>query len=181
MRGKHGSSLPGVLGGLTVLIFTGMGLSALMQHRMRLSAGTREMREQIETDELQIGSLRSLQTRLDDQFEAKKRAAADQTQALQGANRLSLLRTTANGLRQECATLDAEFSRYRTVYRSRLWQQAEGETLGVLRLTNGREFTGVSIVRVTDGAMEIAHHTGRTRISARDLPLSWSTRFQWDK
>jgi hypothetical protein len=118
---------------------------------------------------------------LDDQFEAKKRAAADQAKALRDANRLPVLRTTANSLRQECATLNAEFSRYRTAYRSRLWQQAEGETLGVLRLTNGREFTGVSIVRVTDGAMEIAHHTGRTRISARDLPLSWSARFQWDK
>lgn len=181
MRGKHGSSLPGFLGSLTVLILAGVGLSLLMQHRMRLSAGTREIREQIEADELQIGSLRSWRARLDDQFEAKKSAAADQAQALQDANRLPVLRTTANDLRQECATLDAEFSRYRTAYRSRLWQQAEGETLGVLRLANGREFTGVSIVRVTDGAMEIAHHAGRTRIFARDLPLYWSTRFQWDK
>lgn len=181
MREENGSGLPGFLGGLTVLTLTGVGLSVLMQHRMRFSEGSREIREQIEVYELEIGGLRSWRMRLDDQFEAKKRAAADQAKALRDANRLSGLRATANGLRQECATLAAAFERYRTAYRTRLWQQAEGETLGVLKLANGREFTGVSIVRVTDGALEIAHDAGRTRISAQDLPQHWRARFQWEK
>lgn len=188
MRGKNGSSLPGALSCLTVLILTGVGMSILVQRRFQFSDGNHEIREQIEARELEIGGLRSWRTRLENQFDAEGRMALTQAKDLRDAEtalreksaRLSKLRLTAAGLREECDTLAASFDRYRTTYRTRVRQAAAGEKIGVLKLANGRQFTGASIVRVTDEAMEIVHDAGQARISGKDLPPQWTSRFQWE-
>jgi hypothetical protein len=189
MRGENGSSMPGFLSGLTLLILTGVGMSILVQRRFHSSDGNQELREQIEARELEIGGLRSWRTRLENQFDAEGRGALTKAKELRDAEtaireksaRLSKLRLTADGLREECDTLAASFDRYRTAYRTRIRQAAAGEKIGVLKLANGRQFTGASIVRVTDGAMEIVHDAGQARISSKDLAPPWSSRFQWDE
>ena len=187
MRGKDGSSLPAFLGGLTLLIFVGMGLSFLMQRRIQSSNGNHEIREQIETRESELDGLRSWRTRLETQFDAEGRAVLSRAKELRDTEtavrettaRLSKLSLTAEGLRGECETLATSFDRYRTAYRTRIRQEAAGQKIGTLKLANGHEFTGVSIVRVTDEAMEIVHDAGRARISGKDLAPQWSARFQW--
>jgi hypothetical protein len=189
MRGKNGSSLPGFLGGLTVLILTGTGLSILVQRRLQFSDGNREVREQIEVKELEIGGLRSWRTRLEDQFDAEGRVSFTRAKELREARtlfrkqeaRLSQLRRVANGLREECGMLAAAFDRYRTAYRTEVRQAAAGEKICTLQLANGRGFSGVSIVRVSDDAIEILHDAGRARIPRKDLPPHWNARFQWEE
>jgi hypothetical protein len=189
MRGKNGSSMPGFLSGLTLLILTGVGMSILVQRRFQSSDGNHEIREQIEALELEIGGLRSWRTRQENEFDAEGRAALTQAKELREAEaalrekraRLSKLRLAADGLRDECDTLAASFDRYRTAYRTRVWQAAAGEKIGALKLANGRQFSGASIVRVSGGAMEIVHDAGRARISGKDLAPQWSSRFQWEE
>lgn len=189
MRGKNGSSLPGLLGGLTLLILTGVGLSTLVRWRFQASDGNQEIRAQLEGKEREIEGLRSWRTRLENQFDSEGRAALTRTKELREVRtalrekeaRLSQLRLVANDLREECEALAASSDRYRAAYRARVWQEAAGEKVGTLKLANGREFNGVSIVRVTDGAMEILHDAGRARIPRKDLPPHWSARFQWEE
>ena len=189
MRGENGSSMPGFLSGLTLLILTGVGMSILVQQRVQSSDGNQQIREQIEARELEIVGLRSWRTRLENQFDAEGRGALHRAKELRDTEttvrekgaRLSKLRLAADGLREECDMLAASFSQYRTAYRTRVWQEAAGEKIGILKLANGRQFTGASIVRVTDGAVEIVHDDGRARISSKDLAPQWSFRFQWEE
>ena len=181
--------MPGFLSGLTVLILAGVGLSFLVQRRFQSSDGNQEIREQIEAKELEIDGLRNWRIRLENEFDSEGRGALSRAKDLREAEaavreknaRLSQLRLAASGLREECDTLAASFDRYRTAYRTRVRQAAAGEKIGTLKLANGHEFTGVSIVRVTDEAMEIVHDAGRARISGKDLAPQWSARFQWEE
>jgi len=180
--------MPGFLSGLTLLILTGVGMSILVQRRVQSSDGNQQIREQIEARELEIDGLRSWRTRLENQFEAGGRGALTKAKELRDAEtaireksaRLSKLRPTEDGLREECDTLAASFDRYRTAYRTRIRQAAASEKIGVLKLANGRQFTGVSIMRVTDDSLEIVHADGRARISSKDLSPQWRSRFQWE-
>jgi len=189
MRAKTGSSLPGVLSGLTLLIFAGIGMSTLMQRRFRSSDGNHEIREQIEARKSEIGTLQAVRNRLENQFDGEGRGTLQRARELHETEtalrennaRLTELRRIAANLRGECDTLAGSFDQYRAAYRSHLWQTAAGEKIGVLNLANGRQFTGVSIARVTEGAMEIVHDAGRARIPAKDLAPQWSVRFQGEK
>jgi len=189
MRGKNGSSMPGFLSGLTLLILVGVGMSVLVQRRFQSSDGNHEICEQIQAKEVEIDGLRSWRTRLENEFDSEGRGALSRAKDLRDAEtvlreknaRLSKLRLAASGLREECEALAASFDRYRTAYRTRVRQAAAGEKIGTLKLANGREFTGVSIVRVTDGAMEIVHDAGRARISGKDLGPHWTARFQLEE
>jgi len=189
MHGRNGSSLPGLLSGLTVLILTGVGLSVLMERRLHSSGDNRKIREEIQANELAIGSLRSWRTRLEHEFDTGGRAALTFTNDLrrtaaavrENGPRLAKLRLRAEDLRNQCGELAASFDRYRVASRNRVRNQAAGEKIGALELANGRRFTGVSIVHVTDDAMEIVHDAGRARIAAKDLAPSWRARFQWEE
>ena len=189
MRGKNGSSMPGFLSGLTLLILVGTGMSVLMQRRFQSSDGNHEIRAEIQAKEVEIDGLRTRRTRLENEFDAEGRSALNRAKELREAetavraknDRLSKLRLAAGGLQEECEALAASFNQYRTAYRTRVRQAAAGEKIGTLKLANGRQFTGVSIVRVTDGAMEIVHDAGRARISGKDLGAQWTARFQLEE
>jgi hypothetical protein len=91
-----------------------------------------------------------------------------------------VLKEMLSQLRAAIASVDGDFSSYRADYRRKAWSAGVGESLGNLKVRNGREYVQATILRVTDVGLEIRHEDGIARIQAPDLDPKWQDRFQWE-
>lgn len=173
--------------GIIGLVMAGVGLSILIDKRMKSSSGMLRLQSEIQLADEELQSLKEW-------HQDSSRHLADRGQRLQRnsgelsklQNQLESLRLRQSSLQARCRKLLAEipaleqdFSRHRAEYRRRTWLAAIGETIGTLTLRGDREYHDAVITRVTDEGLEIRHQHGIARIPPAELGPKWQARFQW--
>jgi hypothetical protein len=181
---------PGVftfLVGIIVLVMTGVGLSLLVDRRLKFSSGVVKIQREIRQDAMELEHL----TALHDERSRILKKSGSKPQPGAGGGRLLAeelkamdrrqvaLMEMRGQLRKALASQDGGFSFYRADYRRKTWLAAVGENLGNLKVRNGREYLQATITRVTDVGLEIRHEDGIARIQAPDLDSRLQDRFQW--
>jgi hypothetical protein len=177
------SSIGAILFGLCALILSGVGLSSLVHHRAEFFAANQGARQESVDREDRRLALLSRKQRLQDEFDALSSQAKTlrelHRRAKDDAHRLAALRGRTDELERACGQLTREFADYRAHSRDQAWRRATGERVGTLTLPNGRQFTGVTIVHITEQGIEISHDDGRARLPRTSLGPAWQERFQW--
>jgi hypothetical protein len=177
------SSIGAILFGLCALVLSGVALSSLVHHRAESFAANQGARQESADSEDRRLALLSRKQRLQDEFDALSSQAETfrelHRRATGNAVRLDALRGRTDELERDCGQLTREFADYRAHSRDQVWRRAAGERVGTLALPNGRQFTGVTIVRITEQGMEISHDDGRARLPHTVLGPAWQKRFQW--
>lgn len=176
------------LGGMIVLVLVAVGFSVLLDKRFKFSSGVNEMRREIEADAADLREITRRHEHLSTEFARAKLTRVDFSKEHTGLTRkLGTLNQQVQSLRGRKADLEiavgkvgAEFSAYRSKYRTRIWGKAVGEKLGTLTLRGGREYKDSTITKVTDVGLEIRHEHGIARVQAPDLPHAMQDRFQWN-
>ena len=181
MAGESGTGT--ILFGLCALVLSGVGLSSLVHHRAEFFAANQGARQESADSEDRRMALLSRKQRLQDEFDALSSQAETfrelHRRARDNAVRVAGLRGRSDELERACGQLAREFADYRARARDQTWRRAAGERIGTLALPNGRQFTGVTIVRITEQGMEISHDDGRARLPRTALGPAWQERFQW--
>jgi hypothetical protein len=173
--------------GMIVLVMSGVGLSLLVDRRLKSSSGFSEAQRDVAMAEEELGSLRnyhaersklleSYGTRLSNGISGKNELREQLSTLRQHRSELDARR---NRLQIEIPSLQEEFSRYRAEYRRQIWAAATGEKLGTLTIRGGRQYFDAVITRVSDVGIEIRHKDGIARVQAPDLDGKWQDRFQW--
>ncbi len=181
---------PGIftfLVGMMVLVLTGVGLSLLIDQRLKFSAEGVKTQREVKQDSTELEYLiawHDERSRLLNQSRLQlKTESVTEGSMVEGLKvidqRKLVLKKTALRLREAIASLDGDFSFYRADYRRKAWSAAVGESLGNLKVRNGREYVKATILRVTDVGLEIRHEDGIARIQAPDLDSKWQGRFHW--
>lgn len=181
---------PGIfyfLVGMIVLVMAGVGLSLLVDQRLRFSSGISDIQREITMADGELESLRPYHESRAQQLERFSSRLKDDASASADLHQKSVtlgkrrfdLQQSRDQLLSEIPSLESEFARYRTEYRSQTWARAVGQKVGTLSIRGGREYQDVVITRVTDVGLEIRHKDGIARVQAPDLDSSWQDRFQW--
>lgn len=173
--------------GMVVLVMAGVGLSLLVDRRMKSSSGISDAQRDVAMGEEELESLRAYHADrsfiLQNYGSKMKSGLVGQKELRQQLvllnQRQSKLEATRSELSAAIPLLQDEFSRYRAEYRRQAWSGAAGEKLGTLTIRGGREYQDAAITRVTDVGIEIRHKDGIARIQAPDLGAKWQDRFQW--
>ncbi len=181
---------PGVfyfLVGIIVLVMTGVGLSLLVDKRLKFSSGNSAIQKEIALYEEELASLRSTHEQVllrlngsGDTVKNDSAALASHRRKSDGLvqRRAELERTRAD-LAVAIPSLENQFSSYRAEYRQQTWNGAIGRKIGTLAIRGGRIYQDAEITRVTDVGLEIRHRDGIARIQGPDLDAEWQDRFQW--
>lgn len=116
--------------------------------------------------------------------EARARAQGEEQafytqKAIQQQQARTELRAHRDQLSEELTKLTQEFSTRIDDNQLQARGKAAGEKMDSITCKNGRRYTDVMIVRVTDDGLEIRHSAGSSRIPARDLDEQMELRFQW--
>lgn len=173
--------------GIIVLVLVAVGLSIIVDKRLSFSSGVSAVQKEIAADASDLAEIRSMHderaTRLAD-ASPKLTGASESYQSLQAlAKNLERQKVALSGRKDELdkalASLEAEFTNYRALYRRKTWDRAVGERFETLVVAGGHEFRDVTITRVTPVGIEIRHEHGNARIQASDLDQRMRDRFQW--
>jgi hypothetical protein len=182
---------PGIISflvGIIVLVMGAVGLSLVVDKRLKDSSEIVRVQREIEQGVIELEGLTVL-------LNERSRLLADSTPKQQAGSvtsgvvlselealrqRSASLEMAGNELRGEVAKIEDDFSSYREEYRRKIWVGAIGEHLGNLMLRDGREYRQATITRVTEVGLEIQHADGIARIQAPDLDLKMQDRFQWN-
>jgi hypothetical protein len=181
---------PGIfysLVGVIVVVMTAVGLSILMEKRMKSSSGTVAAKREVKTFD---SELKGLQSRYDEMAASLANLAAERGPVMKRlekvrgelpvlSRRKAELTASIGTLRETIRTTEEDFAAYRETYRRQARLNAVGEKIGLLTIRGGREFRNVTISEVTDVGLEIRHEHGIARIHAPDLDADWQDRFQW--
>lgn len=181
---------PGViyfLVGMVILVMAGVGLSLILDKKIKASSGGSELKRELASAEHELLDLHQEHDlgsrRLAEQNKRSSANAAVHDEllkcAVQRQQRRTVLAEQLKGLEAEITFLEEAFTRYRADYRSKTWASAAGERIGRLPIRGGRDFVDVQIIRVTEAGLEIRHAHGIARVQAPDLDPSWHERFQW--
>ncbi|MEX1115764.1 MAG: hypothetical protein WEB53_10980 [Akkermansiaceae bacterium] len=173
--------------GIIVLVMAGVGLSILIDKRMKSSSGMVRVQREIQLADEERQSLKEW-------HQDSSLLLADRGQRLQGNSakwsefqhqleslrqRQSALQARRRELLGEISALEQDFSRHRAEYRRRTWLAAMGEKIGTLTLPGDREYHEAVITRVTEEGLEIRHQHGIARIRPAELGPKWQARLQW--
>ena len=180
------SGTVGLLVGIIVLVFVGIGFSLMVDKRFKFSNGKADMEAAIKDEGGQLEALRRQTEIARDEYEVKIRRA-NQPALLDKARQevsstgdhIRELRTQQVDLKKEVEAEKAAFAEYRASFRKQVRQAAAGEKLETLQVTSGKVYQGVTIRRVHAGGMEVSHSQGSLQLRPEDLPDSWRQRFQW--
>lgn len=175
--------------GIVVLVMAGVGLSIVIDRRIKFSSGSVGIQNDIVLGASELDGLIALhceRSRLLSQQESKLLGGFPKSDgSLRGEENLfqrrKVLEDTRLQLLDSVSTLEADFSRCRADYRKKTWSAAIGERLGNLALRSGRQYHEATITRVTDVGLEIRHADGIARIQAPDLDQKMQDRFQWSE
>lgn len=180
---------PGILAflvGIIVLVMAAIGLSLIVDRRLKFSACVANIEREVDIDAVELERVRvNHHKRLIILAESRVLEAGPIIQQ-EVLEKLEVLQLQGNLLKKRCcelknqiSTTEMEFSFYRADYRRKTWLAAVGENLGHLKARNGRGYKQATIVRVTDVGLEIRHEDGIARIQAPDLDSRLQDRFQW--
>lgn len=180
---------PGIISfllGIIVLVMAAVGLSLVVDHRLKFSSGSVKAEREIDLGSRELEKLTALceqRSTFLREAEQKPLAAMKESEEVSRdlktlSQRHEALEAERDHLRGEQAALEADFSKFRGEYRRKAWAAAIGEKLGDLRIRGGREYKDASITRVTDVGIEIRHADGIARIQAPDLDPDMLDRFQ---
>ncbi len=175
------------MAGIVVLVMAGIGLSIVVDRRMKFSSGSVGVRNEIALGVLELDGLSARhaeRSRLLSLQESKRHGESlNREGRLRGAESLFERRKTLEDSRiqllDSVSKLEAGFLRCRADYRRKAWAAAVGEEMGNLTLRSGRKYQDAVITRVTDVGLEIRHADGIARIQAPDLDPKMQDRFQW--
>lgn len=173
--------------GMIVLVLAGVGLSLVIDRRLSFSSGRLGIQREINLDASELEGLiavREERSRLLNDKVEKPQIRAETSAEILGKleslrRRQASLEITRQQLREMIARQEDDFSRFRAEYRRRTWADAPGEKLGILVVSNGREYREATITRVTEVGLEIRHADGIARVQAPDLDQEIQDRFQW--
>jgi hypothetical protein len=181
------SGIISFLVGIIVLVMGAIGLSMVIDKRLKASSGIVSMHREIDQGSIELEgliSLRDERSRLLADLTPKQQAGSLASEAILGEletlrRRYTSLEMTEKQLRGAVGKLEEDFLDYREAYRRKIWAGAIGEQLGNFVLRDGREYRQATITRVTGVGLEIRHADGIARIQAPDLDLKMQDRFQW--
>lgn len=182
------SGIISFLGGIVILVMAAVGLSLVVDQRLKSSAGSVGIQREIEQDVSALDALRLIHEQrsrhLNDSGTQQKAALMRNEEIASVLNvlgqRQNSLEKTRNQLLDEVGMLEEDFSKYREAYRQKTRAAAVGERLGKLALSGGREYEDAIITGVSDVGLEIRHSDGIARIQAPDLDSKTQERFQWN-
>lgn len=181
---------PGILTflvGIIILVMAGVGLSLMVDRRLKFSSSVGEIQRSISLDAMELEGLKAWhdeRSRLLNDTGSRQQTGAmtneEAVRKLENLNqRQTYLEETRRQLRKTMTSLEGDFSHCRAEYRRKTWAAALGESLGHLKIRGGREYLQATITRVTDVGLEIRHADGIARIQAPDLDQKLQDRFQW--
>lgn len=181
------SGIISFLVGIVVIVMTAVGLSMLVDHRFKFSAGTGEVRRELAARQAEYSKINArLSSRSETLAEkqAKRESAASGLMKARIAiksntSRKEDLLNQRERLHDQIKTAESTFADYRADYRQKARSTAAGEEIGTLRVRGGREYLEATITKVTEVGLEIRHTHGFARIHAPDLDAAWQDRFQW--
>lgn len=173
--------------GMVVLVMAGVGLSLVIDRRLKFSSGVVKIQKEIHLDALELVHLtawRDERARLLNDTVLKLQGGMGTSRGVQAKlenlnQRQAALEQTLRQLGKTFSSLEEDFSRYRADYRRKTWLAAAGDNLGNLKVRSGREYKQATITRVTDVGLEIRHEDGIARVQAPDLDSKLQDRFQW--
>jgi hypothetical protein len=173
--------------GMVVLVMAGVGLSLVIDRRLKFSSGVVKIQKEIHLNALELVHLtawRDERASLLNDTVLKLQGGMGTSRGVQAKlenlnQRQAALEQTLRQLGKVLSSLEDDFSRYRADYRRKTWLAAAGENLGDLKVRSGREYKQAAITRVTDVGLEIRHEDGIARIQAPDLDSKLQDRFQW--
>lgn len=174
------SGLYAFLGGCVVLVMVGVLFTLMMDRGFLFSNSRRELQRDIETGETDIEQLKAAYQENEGESNRLRQVEASYQALLGQLQNLYQRRTT---LEASCKDLPTSIKTLRTKFndhRARIWVAAGGESLGTLKLRDGRVYSNTVIVEVTEVGLNVRHQEGRARIKAPDLDPALRERFQWD-
>ena len=181
---------PGIftfLVGIIVLVMAGVGLSLVVDRRLKFSSGLVKIQNEIHLDALELEHLTARhdeRSRLLNECRLTPKTGAEtsggEPEELKAMDqRQTVLEEMREELRKAISSQNKDFSCCRAEYRRKTWLAAVGENLGNLKVRSGREYKQATITRVTDVGLEIRHEDGIARVQAPDLDSKLQDRFQW--
>jgi chromosome segregation ATPase len=183
----HGSIVT-FLVGLILLVMIGVGMSIVVDKRLKFSSSAAELNLEIAADAKELEELKSkvadsAVTLANAGPQLKEIADSHQHLLVQVENskgRLANLTESRGQLNHQVQSVGDEYKKYRELYRRQTWAGAVGEQHQILATLGGQLFRNVTITRVTAVGLEIRHEDGIARIQAPDLDAALRDRFQWD-
>lgn len=175
------------MGGMVVLVMTAVGLSMVMDRKMKSSSGNSSIQREIKSAQEDLEHLRvfhdersQLLTSSGSQLVSGSalRTEIRRKSELLGKRQVEL-EARREALISTIPKLESAFSGYRAEYRRQTWAKAVGEKLGTFAIRGGREYHDAVITRITDVGIEIRHKDGIARVQAPDLDQKFQDRFQW--
>jgi len=172
--------------GMIVLVMAGVGLSIVVDHRLKFSSGHSAAQKEVRTGDEIMGDLKNqheerstLLANSSDKRHSRLLAFDELTRESESLKKKqALMVAKQQALTAAVSQLEADALRYRAEYRQNSWTRAAGENLGNLKLKSGREYESVTITRVTEAGLEISHENGFSRIPALELDPKLRDRFQ---
>lgn len=175
------------LTGIVVVVVASVFLSLMVEKRFAFSREKITVGQSVNAGAEEISTLRrhladsserheGLEGRLS---QINDRAEKLMQRTKQQAMTIQQLKSRSAELKTDLAGLNRAFVDYQTTYRNRVWSDAIGDEMLVLKTRSGREYLDVKILNVTHAGIDIHHQTGRSRIAPSEFPDDWQDRFQW--
>jgi hypothetical protein len=184
---EEGSGVNTFLIGMGVLIAAAVGVSVLVEKRFQFSGTKQDIAAEIIEDDQVLAELRRCLAenhRIWDEVSSRVGSSDARYRDLKTKyeselKKASLLVERKKELNKELPVLVENFTRYQFDYRKKVWGTAIGNKMAVLKTRDGREYSHVEIVNVTQAGLEIRHEFGIARFKPNDLDEEMQNRFQW--
>lgn len=173
--------------GMGVLITASVFTAVALQNRFHLVGQQAQIANAIKEDEDTVNDLRRYlneSNRIWAEVEKKNVGFSERFDKLfaarkQADEQVTSLTTRKSELDQQIPELAQELTRYQFDYRKKIWGSAIGDKMAVLKTRDGREYSQVEIINVTQAGLEIRHEFGMARFKPDDLAADMQERFQW--
>lgn len=173
--------------GMIVLVLAGVGLSLVVDKKIRFSSRKYAMERENAMLDNEISVLRSVRDKRNNTLETQSfrlltsigKLSAIRKDLASAIALCSELTQSRETLESEISSLEIQFINYQSKYRRQVWEKAVGEKIGTLTIRGGRVYEDAIMTHVTEVGIEIHHKDGIARIQAPDLDARWQKRFQW--
>jgi hypothetical protein len=174
---------------IVILVIISLVLGYFSKQRLNYASAEKDLHQSIPENQEIINNLNrhliEIQLRYSKENTVRREAAASANLLLRKdqemQNRHANAMEKIEELRRDMKRSKEDFASYKMRYRNHVWAECVGEKLDSITTSDGKTYTNITIKKVSQQGLSIAHSDGVSLISPDNLAKKWDERFLWSQ
>ncbi len=174
---------------IVILVIISLVLGYFSKQRLHYASAKKDLSLSIPENQEIINNLNrhliEIQLRYSKENTVRKEAAASAThfqiKDKENQTRLANAKSLIETMQREIKRSKEDFASYKMRYKNHVWAECVGEKYDTITTRDGKTYTNITIKKVSQQGLSIAHSDGVSLISPENLAEKWDERFLWSQ